>query len=82
LLDRTQVLFGSGMGNANSHTNSDLPVILAGGGFKHGEHKVYPRDQRTRVPLCNLYLSMLQRFGVEVDRFSTATRTLTGLETA
>lgn len=80
LLDHTMVLFGSGMGNANSHTNTDLPIILAGGGFRHGEHKQYPEEARRRVPLCNLYLSMLQRFGVETDRFSTSTGTLTGLE--
>lgn len=82
LLDKTMCLFGSGMGNANSHTNNDLPVILAGGGFRHGEHKEFPREKNKRVPLCNLYVSMLQRFGVETDRFSNATGTLTGLETA
>lgn len=82
LLDSTMVLFGSGMGNANSHTNHDLPVILAGGGFRHGEHKVYPEEVRQRVPLCNLFVSMLQRFGVETDRFSMSTGTLTGLELA
>jgi hypothetical protein len=80
LLDSTMVLLGSGMGNANSHTNNDLPIILAGGGFKHGEHKRYPEESRQRVPLCNLYVSMRQRFGVETDQFSTSTSTLTGLE--
>lgn len=82
LLDSTMVLFGSGMGNGNSHTNNDLPIILAGGGFKHGEHKVYPKDSRRRVPLCNLYVSMLQRFGVETDYFCSSTGTLSGLEVA
>jgi hypothetical protein len=82
LLDGTMVLMGSGMGNANSHTNTDLPVILAGGGFRHGEHKQYPAEPRQRVPLCNLYVSMLQQFGVETDRFSGSTGTLTGLELA
>jgi hypothetical protein len=82
LLDSTMVLHGSGMGNANSHTNTDLPIILAGGGFQHGEHKAYPSEQRKRVPLCNLYVSMLQRFGVEADRFSAGSSTLTGLELA
>ena len=80
LLDHTMVLMGSGMGNANSHTNNDLPILLAGGGFRHGEHKQFPKESRQRVPLCNLYLSMLQQFGVETDRFSTASGTLTGLE--
>ena len=82
LLDQTMVLMGSGMGNANAHINTDLPIILAGGGFRHGEHKRYPQEARRRVPLCNLYASMLQRFGVETDRFGTSTGTLTGLEFA
>lgn len=82
LLDSTMVLFGSGMGNANSHTNNDLPVILAGGGFRHGDLKSFPAESSRRVPLCNLYLSMLQQFGVETDGFSTSTGTLTGLESA
>jgi hypothetical protein len=80
LLDSTMVLLGSGMGNANSHVNTDLPIILAGGGFKHGEYKQYPQDPKRRVPLSNLYVSMLQRFGVETDRFSLSTGTLTGLD--
>jgi hypothetical protein len=74
MLDRTMVLFGSGMGNGSSHSNKDLPILLAGGGFRHGEHKAYPEDRR--VPLCNLFTSMLQRFGVEADRFNKATGTL------
>jgi hypothetical protein len=82
LLDSTMVLLGSGMGNANSHINTDLPIILAGGGFRHGEYKEYPAEPRRRVPLCNLYLSMLQQFGVETDRFSMSSGTLTGLELA
>ncbi len=82
LLDNTMVLMGSGMGDANSHTNNDLPIILAGGGFKHGEHKEYPAVSNRRVPLCNLFVSMLQRFGVETDQFSQATGTLNGLELA
>ncbi len=82
LLDSTMTLFGSGMGNANSHTNHDLPIILAGGPFRHGSLKNYPSQSSKRVPLCNLYVSMLQQFGVETDRFSTGTSTLTGLESA
>jgi hypothetical protein len=82
LLDSTMVLFGSGMGNGNAHVNTDLPIILAGGGFKLGEHKRFPEERGKRVPLCNLYLSMLQRFGVETETFGTSTGTLTGLEVA
>ncbi len=79
LLDHSMVLFGSGMGNANSHQNTNLPIILAGGGIKHGEHKAYPVNGLGKQPLCNLYLSMLQRFGAEVDAFGTSTGTLSGL---
>ncbi|MBI1353583.1 MAG: DUF1552 domain-containing protein [Acidobacteria bacterium] len=74
MLDRTMVLFGSGMGNGSSHSNKDLPILLAGGGFRHGEHKVY--SEQRRAPLCNLYTTMLQRFGVETDKFNKASGTL------
>ena len=80
LLDRTMVLAGSGMGNANSHTNQNLPVILAGGGFEHGQFREYPAEQAKRLPLCNLFVSMLQRFGVETARFGSSTGTLRGFE--
>ena len=78
LLDKTMVLFGSGLGNASSHSNRDLPILLAGGGFKHGEHKVYPKKGNSQTPLSNLYVSMLQRFGMEIEEFSTGTGTLEG----
>lgn len=82
LLDNSMVLFGSGMGNASSHSNKNLPLILAGGGFKHGEHKSYFKDEAKRkaTPAANLFVSMLQRFGMEIDRFGLAGSTLTGLE--
>ena len=80
LFDQTAVLFGSGMGNANAHTNSDLPIILAGGGYRLGEHRVMPGTKAERVPLSNLFLSLLQRMGVEDDGFGHSTGTLTGLE--
>ncbi len=82
LFDRTMVLMGSGMGNGSSHSNKNLPVLLAGGGFQHGEHKVYPKEGHKRVPLCNLYGSMLQRFGLEIDVFNKGTGTLSGLKLA
>ena len=80
LLDSTMALLGSGMSNANSHSNRDLPVILAGGGFSHGEHKHYARKGKHSTPLCNLYLTMLQNFGMELDRFNTSSGTLSGFE--
>ena len=79
LLDNTMALLGSGMSNANSHSNRDLPVLLAGGGFKHGQHLHFARNGKQSTPLCNLYLSMLQNFGLEIDTFNTANGTLTGL---
>ncbi|QDV61506.1 DUF1552 domain-containing protein [Crateriforma conspicua] len=82
LLDRTMVLFGSGMGNANSHTNTNLPVILAGGGFRHGRHLAFDSSAHHRPPLTNLFLTMLNRFGVPADRFATSTGTLRGIEVA
>lgn len=78
LLDRTMVLYGSNMGDANTHDNSNLPVLLAGGGFHHGQHLAGKRDANT--PLCNLFVTILQRMGVEVDAFGSSTGTLAGLE--
>jgi hypothetical protein len=78
LLDNTMVLFGSGMGNGNSHVNTNLPIVLAGGGFRHGQHKAFTGNNKP--PLCNLYVSMLQRFGVPVTRFGISTGALSGLE--
>jgi hypothetical protein len=82
LLDHTMVLFGSGMGNANSHINTNLPIVLAGGGFKHGGHRAFPQTGPGRLPLSNLYLSLLHRFGVEAKKFGTSTGTLAGLGVA
>ncbi|MCR9202192.1 MAG: DUF1552 domain-containing protein [Planctomycetaceae bacterium] len=79
LLDHTMVMCGSGMGNANSHTNNDLPIVLAGGGFDHGRHLVLPAEQRKRVPLSNLFVTMLQNFGLETDRFAGSNGSLNGL---
>ena len=78
LLDRTMVLYGTCMGSANSHSNVNLPALLAGGGFKHGQHLAF--DTHNNYPLSNLYVSMLQRLGLEVDEFSTGKGTMRGLE--
>jgi len=69
LLDSTAVVFGSGMGNGQSHTNTDLPIILAGGGYRHGEFKKVESKGPNKVPLCNLYVDIAQRMGVEIDSF-------------
>ncbi|MDA1055523.1 MAG: DUF1552 domain-containing protein [Planctomycetota bacterium] len=77
LLERTTVFLGSNLGDASSHSVKNLPVLLAGGGFRHGQHLAF--DPNDPPPLCNLYVSMLQRLGIETDRFANATGTLTGL---
>lgn len=76
LLDETMVFFGSGLGDASRHSNRDLPLILAGGGFKHGSHINAMQKSGHQTPLNNLYTTMLQNFGVEIDRFNNATGTV------
>ncbi len=78
LLDRTMVLFGSNLSDGNSHVTKNLPVIFAGGGFKHGQHLVFDRERN--YPLTNLHLSVLHRLGIEVDKFSSSTGTMRGLD--
>ena len=78
LLDQTMVLMTSNLGNASSHDNKNMPVLFAGGGFKHGQHLAF--DRKNNYPLPNLYLSALHRLGLAEDRFSTSTSTMTGLE--
>ena len=105
LLDSTMVLMTSNLRDGNTHWTYNLPSILAGGGFKHGQHLAFNRPYLDEVnqelnaapdakfnpekkiplmgqdqqPLCNLYTSMLQKAGVPIDRFSTATGPLEGL---
>lgn len=78
LLDRTSVYLGSNLGDASSHSTKNLPVLLAGGGFVHGQHLSFDADNPP--PLCNLYVNLLQRLGIETAEFGTATGTLSGLE--
>ena len=72
----TQVLFGSGMGDGSAHTNSNLPVLVAGGSHRHVTHAVMSPDKSKRVPLSNLFLTMAQQFGVEVESFGHSNGTL------
>ncbi len=79
LLDSTLLLFGSNLGNANSHDTRNLPILLAGGGFRHGSHLAY--DAKKNTPLCNLFVTMLRRMGTEIDAFGSSTAaSLPGLE--
>jgi hypothetical protein len=78
LLDNTTVLYGSNLSDANKHDSRNLPIILAGGGFRHGQYLKF----KEQTPLANLYVSMLQRLGFEVDSFALSTGRLAGLEWA
>jgi hypothetical protein len=78
LLDRTMVLFGSNLGNASSHDTRNMPIVIAGGGFRHGQHLAFDRDNNYALP--KLYVSMLQRLGLETDTFAETTGTMEGLE--
>ena len=80
VLGRTMILYGSNLGNANTHVTTNLPVLFAGGGFRHGQHLVF--DKERNYPLPNLFVSMLQRMGIEADRFATSTGTMRGLDLA
>jgi len=77
LLDHTQVLIGSNLGDASGHGTSNLPILLAGGGYRHGQH--IAGDTQNNTPLGNLFVTMLQRFGMEADRFGSSTGTINGL---
>jgi len=80
LLDRTIVLYGSNFGDANAHVCTNMPTIVAGGGFRHGRNFAF--DMKNNYPLPNLYVSMLQRMGIESERFASSTGTMRGLEFA
>lgn len=80
LLDRTMVLYGSNLGDANAHSTTNMPTLLAGGGFRHAGHLAFDRTQN--YPLPNLFVSMLHRMGIEVERFASSTGRMQGLELA
>ena len=78
LLDTTAVFYGSGMGDANTHNNSRLPVLLAGGEFRHGAHHSIDRNKETgATPLLgDLFLTIMESMGVEQERFAKASRNM------
>lgn len=80
VFDRTTTVLGAAMGNASSHNCKNLPIVVAGGGFKHGQHIAF--DPVNNTPLCRLFVSILQRFGIEDQQFATGKGTLPGLEWA
>ena len=80
LLDRTMILYGSNFGDANQHTCFNQPIVFAGGGFKHGQHLGFEREHNRNYNLCNLFVSMLHRMGIDEAKFSSSTGTMRGLE--
>ncbi len=80
LLDRTMILYGSNLGDANAHSTTNLPILFAGGGFRHGQHLTF--DAQQNYPLPNLFVSMLQRIGLEESGFASSTGTMRGLDFA
>ena len=78
LMDRTTLFLGSNLGDGSSHSVKNLPVLLVGGGFKHGQHLAF--DPKNPPPLSNLFVSMLQRLGIESDEFSSGKGRLNGLK--
>jgi hypothetical protein len=77
LLDSTMVLYGSNLGDANIHDNTNLPILLAGGGMRHGQHLALKRDNNK--PLCNLFVTMLQNMGIEAGSFGSSSGDLNEL---
>ncbi len=80
LLNQTMIVYGSNMNSAQTHSTTNLPILFAGGGFRHGQHLVF--DRESNYPLPNLFVSILQRQGIEADRFASSTGTMQGLEIA
>jgi hypothetical protein len=78
LLDETMVVLTSNLGNASSHDNKNMPLLFAGGGFRHGRHLAF--DQKNNYPLPNLYLSALHRLGMQDETFATSTGEMSGLD--
>jgi len=81
VLDNSMIVYGAGLADGNSHTHHDLPTLIAGsgGGFiKSGRRLVTRRE----TPMCNLFLTMMDRMGTHVDHFGDATGPLSGLDVA
>lgn len=72
LLDATAVLFGSNLGNASSHDWRNLPIIVAGGGYRHGSYVAH--DPKNNTPLANLFVPLAQHMGVEIESFGSSTK--------
>ena len=72
LLDSTAVLYGSNLGNASSHSPKNLPLVVVGGGLKHGGYVAH--DEKDNTPFANLLVTMAQTMGLNIDQFGTSTQ--------
>ena len=82
LFDDTMVFFGSGISDASRHSNRNLPIILAGGGLNHqGHYDAIQKHSGRQTPLNNLFTTMLQHFGIEMEAFNGATGNMNHLLT-
>ena len=66
LLDHSMIVYGAGLSDGNRHSHEDLPTVIVGranGTIKTGRRVVYRRE----TPMCNLFLSMMDRMGVQMD---------------
>jgi hypothetical protein len=79
LLDDTVILLGTGMGDASRHSNANLPTLVAGGGLKHGQHLAIDAKKPDAPLLGDLYLTLMERLGIEQETFSNASRNLNQL---
>ena len=68
LLDHTTVVMGSNFGDSSNHTCNNLPIIVAGGGYKHQTHTVLEKP----TPLCNLYLELLHKHNIDAAKFGNS----------
>jgi len=71
LLDNTLTLLGSNLGNASAHDPRNNPILLAGGGLKHGRYLAH--DAKNNTPLCNLFVHMLNQMNLNTDKFASST---------
>ena len=80
LLDNTMVLHTSNMGNASIHDTRNMPTVIAGGKFKHGQHIAF--DSVHNEPLANLYVMMLNNLGIRDEKFASSSGTVRGMNYA
>ena len=80
LLKNSIVMYGSNFGDANKHTTTNMPMLVAGGRLKHGQHLAF--DRNSNYPLPNLFVSLLQGMGIPEEKFATSTGPMRGLHIA